>query len=154
MMELTIQQTLKLLKQPAKFNLLAFSMFLTQQQTIFSKKPSGEMLEKCTEEINKFLKRYHRLMTKDHAILEQFYGAAMVQSFTVMEVSVSQTEKLLKGDFKFDLLAFSMFLTRLKEIYVKNPSRQTLENCNIAMNEFFKKAKQSMIADYAKIEKL
>ncbi|GBU29570.1 hypothetical protein R84B8_03143 [Treponema sp. R8-4-B8] len=154
MMELTIQQTLKLLKQPSKFNLLAFSMFLTQQQTIFFKKPSEEMLKKCTEEINKFLKRYHRLMTKDHAILVQFYGAAMVQSFAVMEVSVSQTEKLLKGDFKFDLLAFSMFLTRLKEIYAKNPSRQTLESCNIAMNEFFKKAKQLMVADYAKIEKL
>ena len=72
-----------------------------------------------------------------------------------MSVTLQQTEKLLKGIHqKFNLLAFSMLLTHLKEIYAQNPSQHTLESCAVEINKFLDKYKTVMVADFSVIEGL
>jgi hypothetical protein len=72
-----------------------------------------------------------------------------------MKITLQQTEKLLKGSHqKFNLFAFSMMLTHLKELYAKNPSQPTLENCNAEMNKFLDKYETIMVADLTVIGKL
>ncbi len=72
-----------------------------------------------------------------------------------MNVTLQQTEKLLKGIQKFNLWAFSMLVTHLKELYTKNPSQPTLENCTSEINKFLDKYKAIMVAsDLAAIEGL
>jgi len=71
-----------------------------------------------------------------------------------MNVTYQQTEKLLQGVQKFKLYAFSMMLTHLKELYSKDPSQPTLENCTADINAFLKKYHTIMAEDFALIEKL
>jgi hypothetical protein len=72
-----------------------------------------------------------------------------------MNITHQQAEKLLKGlHQKFNLFAFSMLLTHLKELYAKDPSQPTLESCTDEINKFLDKYKTVMVADFSVIEKL
>ena len=72
-----------------------------------------------------------------------------------MNVTLQQTEKLLKGIHqKFNLFAFSMLLTHLKELYAKDPSQPTLESCTAEINKFLDKYKTVMVADLPVIQGL
>lgn len=71
-----------------------------------------------------------------------------------MNVTIQQTEKLLKGNQSFSQLGFSMLLTRLKTIYAKNPSQSTLLSSMNEINAFMTKFASIMSADFAIIAKL
>jgi len=71
-----------------------------------------------------------------------------------MSITLEQAEKLLKGDYKFKQLGFSMMLTRMKELYNKDPSPATLHHCAAEMNMYIEKFKAIMGADYAFITNL
>ncbi|MCL2066950.1 MAG: hypothetical protein FWG99_05755 [Treponema sp.] len=71
-----------------------------------------------------------------------------------MKVTLEQTEKLLKGDQKFEQFAFSMLLTFLRERYAKDPSQVTVESSAGEINAFLGKNQAVMAEDYAIIESL
>ena len=71
-----------------------------------------------------------------------------------MKVTIQQTEKLLKGDQKFEQFAFAMMLTRLRERYAKDSSQVTVESCAEEINAFLGKNQAIMAADYAIIESI
>ena len=68
-----------------------------------------------------------------------------------MNISISQTEKLLQGNYRFRQLGFSMLLTRLKKNYIKAPSQATLQSCASEINTFLDKYKSIMADDFTKI---
>ena len=71
-----------------------------------------------------------------------------------MRVTLSQTEKLLRGSQAFSQLGFSMMLTRMKTRYANDPSPNTLQACNTEINTFLNKFKAVMSADFTLITKL
>lgn len=71
-----------------------------------------------------------------------------------MKISPQQTEKLLKGNYTFSQLGFSMMITRLKGVYAKDPSQTTLNSCVKEINTFLEKFQPIMGNDYAIIAKL
>ena len=71
-----------------------------------------------------------------------------------MKVTFQQTEKLLKGDQKFEQFAFSMLLTHLRELYAKDSSKATVESCTGEINAFLGKNQAVMAADCAIINSL
>ena len=71
-----------------------------------------------------------------------------------MQITPSQTEKLLKGNYMFSLWSFSMLLTRLKSVYAKDPSFTTVENVTKELNIFIEKFDKVMAADCSIIAKL
>ena len=72
-----------------------------------------------------------------------------------MTLTLQQTEKLFAGkDLNFNSLGFSMLITRLKILYTKSPSQDTLKECNTAINSFIDKFKGIIGEDYEVIAKL
>ena len=71
-----------------------------------------------------------------------------------VNVTLQQTEKLLRGNQAFSQLGFSMMLTRLKTQYVKEPSQSMLQKCADEINTFLDKFKSIMGNDYATIAKI
>lgn len=71
-----------------------------------------------------------------------------------MKITLQQTEKLLKGDYKFTQFGFSMLLTRLKSNYQKDSSQAALQKCTDEINAFLTKFKSIMESDFAIIAKL
>jgi len=71
-----------------------------------------------------------------------------------MKVTIEQTEKLLKGDQSFSQLGFALMLTRLRTLYVKQPSESTLKSCMGEINMYLEKYPVIMNADYAIIAKM
>lgn len=71
-----------------------------------------------------------------------------------MNVTLQQTEKLLKSNQAFSQLGFSMLLTRLKITYAGNPTQTTLQTCTNEINAFLNKFQAIMGGDYAVIAKL
>ena len=69
-MNVTFQQTEKLLQGVQKFKLYAFSMLLTHLRALYSNDPSQPTLESCTADINAFLGKYHTIMAEDYAMIE------------------------------------------------------------------------------------
>ncbi|MDR0473869.1 MAG: response regulator [Treponema sp.] len=69
-------------------------------------------------------------------------------------VTIEQTEKVLTGETKFSQLAFSMLITRMKTLYVKYPTKETLQTFAEEITEFIEKSKVLMAADYETIGKL
>ncbi|GHU55865.1 hypothetical protein AGMMS49975_18280 [Clostridia bacterium] len=69
-----------------------------------------------------------------------------------MKITLTQTEKLLKSRIKFTQFGFSMMLTRLKDVYQKNPS--SLEDCKTEINFFLEKFSSIMSQDYETIKTL
>ena len=73
--------------------------------------------------------------------------------YTVV-VSPEQLLKILTGNYSFSMLGFSMLITRLKGIYNKNPSPDTLKTCASEVNVFISKYKSIMGSDCMIIEKI
>lgn len=71
-----------------------------------------------------------------------------------MNISFQQAKKLLSGNHTFTQLGFSMMLTRLKGLYMKDPSQATLEKCTDEINAFLTKFSTIMKSDYEIISKL
>ena len=71
-----------------------------------------------------------------------------------MKVTPQQTEKILKGNQPFKQFAFSMMVTRLKSVYAKNPSNETLQNSTNEINRFLEQFSSVMGNDYAIIAKM
>jgi hypothetical protein len=71
-----------------------------------------------------------------------------------MKVTFQQTEKLLKGDQKFEQFAFAMLLTHLRERYAKDSSQATVESSVEEINAFLSKNSAIMAEDYAIIKSM
>ena len=69
-----------------------------------------------------------------------------------MNVTLQQTEKLLRGSHTFSQLGFSLLLTRLKWIYSNDPS--ALQTCAGEVNVFIEKYQAIMSGDCDLISKL
>jgi len=71
-----------------------------------------------------------------------------------MRITIQQTEKLLRGNYSFRQLAFSLLITRWKSNYAKAPTQTTVEQCAAEINTFLKKYNTMMAEDIAVIKKL
>jgi len=71
-----------------------------------------------------------------------------------MQISLQQTEKLLKGKQTFGQFGFSMMLTRMRNGYAKDPSSNTITAYTTEINTFLTKFSQIMADDYAIIQKM
>ena len=71
-----------------------------------------------------------------------------------MKVTLWQTEMLLKSNFRFSMLGFSMLVTRLKGLYATNPSKEVIETSMEEINAFLAKFKNIMKDDCEIIEKI
>lgn len=71
-----------------------------------------------------------------------------------MNVTSAQVQKILSGSYTFSQLGFSMLSTRLKGLYAKDPSYETLKECTGEINTFLQKYENTMAADLTIISKL
>ncbi|MDR1193648.1 MAG: hypothetical protein LBK98_05695 [Peptococcaceae bacterium] len=71
-----------------------------------------------------------------------------------MNVTPTQTQKILTGGYTFSQLGFSLMITRLKGVYAKDSSPATLQKCASEINVFLEKFSMIMAADFAMISKL
>jgi hypothetical protein len=71
-----------------------------------------------------------------------------------MQISQLQVERLLKGNYTFSMWSFAILVTRLKQVYVNDPSTNVLDNCTTELNAFIKKFFKFMGRDYTLIESL
>ena len=71
-----------------------------------------------------------------------------------MNVTIQQAEKILKGNQTFSQFGFSMLVTRLKTVYLNDPSPVTVKNCADEINGFLNKYYRIMDSDYEIISKL
>ena len=71
-----------------------------------------------------------------------------------MNLSPEQTKKILLGNYKFSQLGFSMFITRLRNLYYNDSSSASLQNCTSELNSFLKKYHTTMGTDYTRISSL
>jgi len=69
-MQITHQQTEKLLKGKQSFSQFGFSMMLTRMRAGYEKNPSSNTIITCTTEINTFLTKYKNIMAKDFALIQ------------------------------------------------------------------------------------
>jgi len=69
-------------------------------------------------------------------------------------ITTTQTEKILTGNQTFSLMSFSMLITRLKIVYVKDPSQVILQNCTNEINAFLEKYGAVMEKDSTIISEL
>jgi len=69
-------------------------------------------------------------------------------------VTIEQTEKILTTDTKFSKLAFSMLVTRMKTLYAKYHTKETLQTFAEEITGFIEKSKVLMAADYETIGQL
>ncbi|MCL2125980.1 MAG: hypothetical protein FWH33_08350 [Oscillospiraceae bacterium] len=71
-----------------------------------------------------------------------------------MNVTLAQAEKILKGNHTFSQLGFSLLITRLKGIYSKDSSHDTVQTCMSEINMFLDKYSAIMSSDFTIISKL
>ncbi|MCL2069664.1 MAG: bacteriohemerythrin [Treponema sp.] len=88
------------------------------------------------------------------AIDDKNFGIFYAEKIDEMKITAQQTQKLLSGVKKFRLLAFSMLLTHLKEMYTRDSSEVTVKNCVEVINAFLGKNRKVMAADYIIIKSL
>jgi len=69
-------------------------------------------------------------------------------------ITVQQVEKLLKGDYSFESLSFSMMLMRMKILYAEDNSPSTLQNYAQEIAAYLEKFKSNMGADILALQKL
>ena len=69
-MQITSQQTEKVLKGKQTFSQFGFSMMVTRMRTLYDKDPSQNTITSCTAEINTFLTKFTRIMADDFAIIQ------------------------------------------------------------------------------------
>ena len=68
-MQVTSQQTEKLLRGDHSFSQLGFSMMMTRLKGMYAKDPSQAALQKSMSEINLFLDKFKSIMENDYAII-------------------------------------------------------------------------------------
>lgn len=68
-MKITTTQAKKILTENLSFKQFAFSMMITRLKTMYAKNPSDALLEKSTNEINKFLEQFSGVMGNDYSII-------------------------------------------------------------------------------------
>ena len=71
-----------------------------------------------------------------------------------MNVTLQQMEKMLRGQYIFKQVSFSMLLTRLKTEYAAAPTQANLEHCANEINSYLKKYRIIMSSDFAVIQKI
>lgn len=71
-----------------------------------------------------------------------------------MNISTLQAQKVLTGNHSFVQLGFSMLITRMKNVYSKDPTPQTLQKCTDEINTFLLKYQSIMGEDFATVSKL
>lgn len=71
-----------------------------------------------------------------------------------MNVTPQQAQKILSGNYTFSQLGFSMLVTRMKNLYSKDPSQATVQNCAKEINTFLAKFEGIMGKDYSIISNL
>jgi len=71
-----------------------------------------------------------------------------------MNVTIQQTEKLLRENHKFTQLGLSMMITRLKSLWAKDQSQEVLQKSMNEINTFLDKFKSGMASDFEIISKL
>ena len=103
---------------------------------------------------NSFVRYLMEWISSHIAIEDKKFGIYYAEKIDEMKISIQQTQKLLMGVKKFKLLAFSMLLTHLKEIYAKDSSEMTMNNCVEVINAFLGKNRKVMAADYIIIKSL
>ena len=69
-MNVTMEQMEKLLQGQYTFKFWAFSMLLTQLKNKYAIEPTQTNLERCTDEMNSFLKKYQAILAQDFAIIQ------------------------------------------------------------------------------------
>jgi len=69
-MQITSQQTEKLLKGKQAFSQFGFSMMVTRMRTLYEKTPSQSTVTSCVAEINTFLTKFERIMADDFAKIQ------------------------------------------------------------------------------------
>lgn len=67
-------------------------------------------------------------------------------------ITSQQAEKLLKGQYAFELWAFSVLLTQLKNDYAASPTQENLEQCVEKINAFITKYQGILSKDLAVIQ--
>jgi hypothetical protein len=70
-MKVTLQQAEVIMKENLAFSQLAFSLLVTRLKTLYAKSPSEATLQNCSDEINKFLGKFEKVMAKDYSIIEK-----------------------------------------------------------------------------------
>lgn len=68
-MNITPQQTEKLLKGNLSFSQLGFSMLLTRLKIMYASNPSQATLLTCANEINAFLVKFKSIMGNDYTVV-------------------------------------------------------------------------------------
>jgi len=69
-------------------------------------------------------------------------------------VTLEQTEKLLKGSYRFTQLGFSMLITRLKGLYAIHPNQSFLHTSMDEINIFLLKFKSVMTDDLETLKEI
>ena len=70
-MQLSQEQMVKLLKGNYTFSLWSMSMLLTRLKGVYAGDSSDTSLEKCTGEMNAFVKKFKAIMGNDYAVLQK-----------------------------------------------------------------------------------
>jgi hypothetical protein len=70
-MQLSQEQMVKLLKGNYTFSLWSMSMLLTRLKGVYASDSSPACLEKCTGEMNAFVKKFKAVMGNDYALLQK-----------------------------------------------------------------------------------
>jgi hypothetical protein len=70
-MNVTPEQTEKLLKTDLTFSLFGFSMMATLLKKRYAKEPTQAVLQDCTDEINAFISKYESILANDLAKITQ-----------------------------------------------------------------------------------
>ena len=103
---------------------------------------------------NSFARYLMEWVSSHIAIDDKKFGIYYVSMTDEMKITAQQAQKLLIGVKKFKLLAFSMLLTHLKEMYAKDSSEVTVKNCMEVINAFLGKNRKVIAADYIIIKNL
>jgi len=69
-------------------------------------------------------------------------------------ITIQQAEKLLKGDYTFESLSFSMMIMRMKMLYEEDGSPENLQRYTQEINTYLEKFKFNMSADISTLQKL
>lgn len=68
-MQVTQQQTEKVLKGSQSFSQLGFTMLITRLRKLYTQNPTAVTIQKCTAEINTFLNKFESIMDADYALI-------------------------------------------------------------------------------------
>ena len=70
-MNVTLEQTKKILLGDIVFSQLGFSLMITRLKRTYSDSPDNSVLLNCMNEINAFLTKYNAIMEKDYFLISK-----------------------------------------------------------------------------------